>query len=195
MPRQTGVTSSTPFNLLVDAGAVYVNYGETDERLLGATRGGNTFRVNQDFRMMDADGVPGAINAMTRIINVEVILTARMLELSAENLLLAFPGATNTAAPIVPPATASVHQSIRRARNIQAADFLKNVAIVGTIQGKAEPIVCIVYNAMQSDNVELGTSDDDESVIELNFRGHFDLSNLDLEPWEIRYPSEADPTP
>jgi hypothetical protein len=145
--------------------------------------------------MMDADGVPGAINAMTRIINVEVILTARMLELSAENLLLAFPGATNTAAPIVPPATASVHQSIRRARNIQAADFLKNVAIVGTIQGKAEPIVCIVYNAMQSDNVELGTSDDDESVIELNFRGHFDLSNLDLEPWEIRYPSEADPTP
>src|SRR4051812_22507822 len=136
MARQTGVSASTPFNLLVDAGAVYINYGELNERLLGATRGGNTFRVNQDFRSIEADGIPGAINAMTRIINVEVMMTARMLELSAENLLLAFPGATNTPAAIVPPATESVHQSIRRARNIQASDFMTNVALVGTIQGK-----------------------------------------------------------
>src|SRR3954469_23221823 len=97
MARLTGVTTSTPVNIMVDAGVVYLNYGEaTDERMLGATRGGATFTVNQEFRSVEVDGTPGAIDGMTRIINLEVILTARMLELSDENLILAFPGATST---------------------------------------------------------------------------------------------------
>lgn len=192
MARLTGVSVTTPVNILVDAGVVYLNYGEaTDERMLGATRGGATFAVTQEFRQVEVDGVPGPINAMSRIINVEVVLTARMLELSPENLIIAFPGATQTDWEAQPPAVppAPTHQSIRRARNILSTDFLKNVAIVGTVQGKADPIVCICYNAIQADNMELSTADDDESVLELNFHGHFDLTDLDNEPWEIRYPT------
>jgi hypothetical protein len=191
MARVTGVSTTTPFNIVVDAGVVYLNYGvATDERMLGATRGGATFTVTQEFRSVEVDGVPGPIIGLTRIINLEVEIVARMLELSPENLLIAFPGATQEDYIPTPPGTGTAtHQSIRRARNIQASDFLANVAIVGTVQGKADPIVCIIYNAMVSDNVELSTADDDESVLELHFHGHFDVSDLDNEPWEIRYPT------
>src|SRR5215831_1244858 len=97
MARLTGVSSTTPFNIVVDAGCVYINYGDVaNERMLGATRGGATFTVTQEFRSVEVDGVPGPIIGLTRIINLEVVLTARMLELSPENLLVAFPGAAMT---------------------------------------------------------------------------------------------------
>lgn len=189
MSRLTGVSTSTPTNILVDAGVVYVNYGEaTDERMLGATRGGATFTVNQEFRSVQVDGVPGPIDSLTRIINLEVILTARMLELSTENLLMAFPGADAIDYVATPPVTPADQKTIRRANNVRASDFLSNVAIVGTIQGKDTPIVIIVYNALMADNFALSTVDDDEAVVELNFRGHFSTTDLDNEPWEIRYP-------
>ena len=37
MARYHGVTTETVKRLFVDAGAVYLNYDETDERLLGAS--------------------------------------------------------------------------------------------------------------------------------------------------------------
>jgi hypothetical protein len=192
MARLTGVSTSTPTNILVDAGCVYMNYGDaTSERMLGATRGGATFTVNQEFRSVEVDGVPGAIDALTRIINLEVILTARMLELSAENLLIAFPGADSVDYVATPPVVPADTKQIRRSSNVRASDFLTNVAIVGTIQGKDVPIVIIVYNALMSDNFALSTVDDDEAVVELNFRGHFSVDDLDNEPWEIRYPIDT----
>lgn len=193
--RHTGVSASTPFNLLVDAGAVYLNYGEVSEKLLGATRGGNVFRVNQTFRSVPVDGTIGAVNAMTRIINVEATMTVHLLELSAANLKLAFPGAVSSPAPVLLPAIVSVHTLIRRSRNIIAADFLKNVALVGTIAGKVAPVICMLYNALQTDNIQMSTSDDSETVTDLIFKGHFDLTNLAIEPWSVWYPSEIDPVP
>ena len=191
--RHTGVSASTPFNLLVDAGAVYINYGEVSERLLGATRGGNVFRVNQTFRSVPVDGTIGAVNAMTRIINVEATMTVHLLELSAANLMLAFPGAVSVAAPIILPAIVSAHTLIRRSRNVIAADFMKNIALVGTIAGKLAPVICMLYNALQTDNIQMSTSDDSETVTDLIFKGHFDLAALDKEPWGVWYPSEVDP--
>ncbi|GAH66384.1 unnamed protein product, partial [marine sediment metagenome] len=46
MNVRSGITGSTPENIFIDAGAVYFNYGLSDERLLGATRGGNEFNTN-----------------------------------------------------------------------------------------------------------------------------------------------------
>ena len=59
MARYHGVTTETVKRLFVDAGAVYVNYDEPDERLLGATRGGNTFTIEQESGKSKLT-VPGA---------------------------------------------------------------------------------------------------------------------------------------
>lgn len=188
MARKTGVTSTTPVNIILDGGVVYANYGEAEERMIGATRGGNTFMVTQEFRNMDADGVPGPISAMSRIINVECTLEVNMLEYSVANLLLAFPGA---AATDYPATVGKTHDSIRRSANVSAADFLTNIALVGTVQGNTEDVIFILYNAMQQDNFSMQLQDDDEGVTKLTFHGHFDVDDLDNEPWEIRYPVAA----
>jgi hypothetical protein len=186
MPRYTGVSSSTPVNLVVDAGAVYFNYGTASQRLLGATRGGNTFVVTQEFRVIEADGVPGAISDMIRIINVDPTMEVNMLEFSKENLLVAFPGAELTD---YPNAQAKTHDEISRVNNVSASDFLENIALVGTVQGKTEPIICLLYNVLQRDNMSMQRQDDDESVVTLTFHGHFDVTDLETEPWKILYPA------
>lgn len=186
MARRTGVTSATPVNVIVDAGAVYANYGLGSERLLGATRGGNTFTVTQEFRNIEADGVPGVINAMTRIINVDITMEINLLEYSPENLLLMFPGAEATDYPDTGTKT---HTSIRRNRNIEASDFLENIALIGTVQGKGTPVIYLLYNPLQTDNVAMQMQDDDEAVTKLTFQAHFDVDDLDTEPWEVRYPA------
>ena len=40
-----GYSATTPQNLMIDAGAIYKNYGLVGEVLLGATSGGNEFVV------------------------------------------------------------------------------------------------------------------------------------------------------
>lgn len=93
MKVRSGVTSKTPENVFIDAGAVYFNYGLADERLLGATRGGNEFNTNRVSKNIEADGIKGAVKGMKRITEVNPQITVNMLELSIDNLVKAIAGA------------------------------------------------------------------------------------------------------
>lgn len=57
-PYQThGITTKTVQNMLLDSGAVYINYGETTgERIIGATSGGNSFVVEREIKEIEVDG-------------------------------------------------------------------------------------------------------------------------------------------
>ena len=56
MARKYGITENTYKKLIVDSGAVYLNYGEAGETLLGATRGGNTFTIETEYRDISSKG-------------------------------------------------------------------------------------------------------------------------------------------
>lgn len=187
-PGAQGLRTETVDYFIVDAGAVYINYELPTERLLGATRGGNSFAIEQDVREIEMDGAPGPVKGARRIIEVRPRLTTNLLEISRENLLMAIPGATSTA---YPDATAATHDSITRTRNIVGTDYIENVALVGTVSGSDEPIIIIVSNALNDENFEIGTEDRDETVLEVQFTGHFDPADMATEPWEIRYPRNA----
>jgi hypothetical protein len=105
--------------------------------------------------------------------------------MTSENFKLALAGTESTA---YPDATASTHDSLTRTRDIIDADYITNLALVGRISGSNENIICICKNALADGNLELGAEDKEESVLELEFTGHFDPEKLDEEPWEIRYP-------
>lgn len=184
-PDATGITTETAQSLMVDAGAVWLNYGLTDERMLGATRGGSSFVVEQDVREPAIDGSPGPLRGTRRVVEVRPRLTVNLLELTRENIMLALVGSTAAA---VPDTTATTHQEIRRSRNIIDADYVENIALVGTIQGTDNPIIIMLENAINDQNFELGTEDREESVLEVQFTGHFDPANMAQEPWLIRYP-------
>jgi len=96
--QKSGVTTDSADRLLIDAGAIYINYKDADSpgTLLGATRGGNVVEINRTIRDMQPDGSRGKVKGFRRIESVDAKITARMLELTAEGLKRALAGAGYT---------------------------------------------------------------------------------------------------
>ena len=97
MTIKTGLNANTPDRIFVDAGAVYINYGLSDERLLGATRGGNEFNLNRVLRDVEVDGVKGSTKGLRRVTEVRPQITCNLIELSLDNFLKAIAGAEQDA--------------------------------------------------------------------------------------------------
>jgi len=179
--RKHGITESTYKNFIIDSGAVYKNYGEASQVLLGATRGGNTFNIATEYREMEVDGARGPVVSSRRITRVDVKLTANFVEIDDAILELALTGATNT--------NNTTYKTITRAIQIATSDYLTNVAIVGESSGSSSvPVVCILKNPIADGGFEMSFADKDETVVSVEFSGHFSLTDLDTEPYEIRIP-------
>lgn len=256
-----GVTADTIRNIVIDAGAVYINYGIGGERLLGATEGGNVFRIEREVREIEVDGVKGKTMGLRRIITENASIIANMKEMSPENLVAALAGSdsaewttatmyaeylgdgldastetfTFDEEPIIGsekfyidgvPAdwtrgvdytivgttfetlendtltigqeltttyqydtgAAATHDVIISDGEIELSDYLDNVAIVGTVTGSSDPVVCLIKNALGDEGLEMNFTDQDEVITELTFSAHYDPADLTLPIYEIRYP-------
>lgn len=96
MGVRSGITAKTPERIFIDAGAVYLNYGVSGQRLLGATRGGNEFNPNRVIKNIEADGIKGSVKGMKRVTEVNPQITANLLELTVDNLIAAIAGANRS---------------------------------------------------------------------------------------------------
>lgn len=96
MTVKTGISKETPDRIIIDAGAVYLDYGLATQRLLGATRGGNEFNLNRTSKNIEIDGLKGAVKGLKRIVEVNPQITANLLELSVDNLIAAIGGANQS---------------------------------------------------------------------------------------------------
>jgi len=171
-------------NLLVDAGAVYLNYGEEDERLLGATQGGASFNVEQEVREIEVDGARGPIKGGRRVVEEHARITVNLMEMTPENLEIALFGAE--ASDNGSDGGKKVTRSISTPGD---SAYFKNIALVGDIAGSSEPAIFLIKNAMADGNFELTTEDQDEAAVEVQFTAHFDPEALHESPWEIRMPA------
>ena len=187
LSRKHGITTDSYKKLTIDTGAVYKNYGIGGESLLGATRGGNSFTIETEYRDMEMDGAKGKVKGGRRITGVSASITANFVEMSAALFDLIMTGSDTANFPVAP--AAKTHDSITRALQIEDGDFATNIAIVGEVSnGLATPIVVLISNAICDGNMEMGFNDDDEAVIPVTFSAHFLPSAMDTEPWEIRWP-------
>lgn len=189
--KSAGVSSASVQNFIIDAGAVYVNLGEPEERLLGATRGGSSFEIEQDIKLIEIDGVRGASMGARRVIESNARIVANLLEITTANLLLAIAGSDATTwidNSIEPLPVVATHDQIRRTRNISDLDFITNIAIVGRVSGSDENIICIIYNALSDEGFALGLEDREEGVLEVTFTAHYSLDDVDTEPWAVMFP-------
>jgi hypothetical protein len=183
MARKTGVTRQTAKRLILDAGAIYLNWGLPDERLLGATEGGATFTIEQEIREPEIDGLPGPLAGTRRVTSVHPRITARLLEQTTRNILIEIAGSESTVSGD------EAHDIItREGWTIPESAHLANVAIVGTVSGSEAPIVCLIKNALVDGAVELNFADESEAGPEVQFTGHFTVDDLQSEPWEIHNP-------
>lgn len=181
----TGVTENTWQNLILDTGVVYVNYGGANERILGATNGGVSFGWQAfNTRQPEIDGLLGPIKGATRIIEAVPQISVNLVEWSLENLQMGFPGYTATQSGT---GLERVTVLTRNTRLIPEADYLDNVAVVGTLSS-GEDVVALVKNALVIGGISIPMNPDSESTVEMIFVGHYDSATPNDEPWEIRYP-------
>lgn len=178
--RRTGVSANSHKNFVIDAAAVYVNYDESDERLIGATQDGVTFTIEQTVREPEIDGAKGPIKGTRRIIRSVCRAMFSPKEWTDANFLAFLAGSTDTDDGGTTVITRSAYE----------LSELTNIAFVGTKQGSTDPIVLIIKNALaDQESFEMAMEDDGEASPEIQVTGHYDPAAMDEEPWEIRNPS------
>jgi PKD repeat protein len=166
-------------SFVMDAGAVYLNYGEKNQMLLGATEGGNLFGIDQDFRHMTFDTMKNSeLAGSHRLTNSIPKIIANFIEINYRLLNIAMPGSDIT----FNSGSVTIKRAIRKLLN---NDYVKNIAIVAEHGGTGCYIVFRILNAVTVENIEIPFEDSNESVIEVTFTGCFSESNYDDEPWQI----------
>ena len=193
----SGVTSTTPTKLQLDAGAFLKNYDPTQDtwatakasKLLGATAGGGNFGAVPTIRRIEVDGVKGATKGFQTIDEWVVTMTVNMKELDADILKLAL--ATGTATDTKSPSsvTSNNYKKITANNQISTGDYINNITWVGTLSGSALPIIIVLKNALCTNGLSISPADKAEGVVTLTFTGHYDPSALDTVPFEIYYPT------
>ena len=188
----TGLTSSTPEKLLLDAGAFYKNYDFTktyDKQaagsLIGATAGGGSFSAVPQVRKIEVDGGKTNVKQLEVIDGWVVTMTANVKEVTATTLELALGAFNETDAT---EAGITGCKRIVGKENFESTDYAENLTWIGKLSGSEKPVIVSIKNALCLNGLSLTMADKSEAVIPVTVTGHYDLSDLDTPPFEIIYP-------
>lgn len=194
----SGFTKETPEHLLLDAGAFFKNFtyepGATDNdtyeeavlagKLIGATKGGGEFSAVPTVRQIEVDGVKGRAKGLEKIDAWDVYLKATILETTEEAIMASLCAAT------VDTEMDEKYDVIKGKSDIEIDDYIDNVTWVGKLSGSEEPVIIMVYNALNTDGLKITVQDKSEATIPATFYGHYDADKLDEPPFTIFYPKK-----
>lgn len=181
MARQHGVTTNTSSRLVLDSGALYLDYDEGGQALIGATRGGATFTIEQEIREIEIDGALGPIKNLRRITRSVPKLSCTLLEMTLAQFKRMLPASASSV-------SGSFDVITRITNALAAGTYLTNVAIVAEMASLTNPMVVKVKNALFTGPFALTTTDQDEGTLPVEAEGHYLDTDLDTEPWEIKFP-------
>lgn len=160
----------------IDEGIVVINYGETNEKVLGPTRGGAEFTATPSIRDIEFDGRKGKSKGLQVKDGEDVSLKISTLCCSLENLKLAIPGATINSSTLTPGAFGVIASS----------NYLTNVAVVTKMLDGTFTIIK-VNNAMHEGALSYKGVSKNENEHSLEFLGHYDPTSASEECcWEIQ---------
>lgn len=77
-----------------------------------------------------------------------------------------------------------------RTAQIVTANYFENITLVAQVSGKDQPVICGITNAIADSDFDMETEDEAEAIIQIRFVGTYEPSELDSEPWFIRFPRE-----
>lgn len=150
----------------IDEGVVVINYGETNEKVLGPTRGGAEFTVTPSIRDIEFDGRKGKTKGMQVKDGEDVSLKISTLCCSLDNLKLAIPGATVSNNSLTP----------GNFGVIAVANYLANVAVITKMIDGTYTILKVT-NAMHEGAFTYKGVSKSENEHSLEFLGHYDATS------------------
>ena len=194
--KKTGYTSTTAKNYVINAATVYtgVTYDELTGftgTLHGATSGGVTLTIEQNYRDIEVDGTSHTKVKGNKVMeSATAMVVTNIKEITAETIRKSLNGKLETADEADAP---TGYKVITTKRYIEDADYTNNMAVVGTLSGTNEPVIAILDNVLCTSGLELGTEDNNEAVIEQTYEAHASVEQLlaDEFPWRILYPTVA----
>lgn len=178
MPNLTSLTTEQIEKIQIDEGVIYLDYGETSERVLAPTRGGGEFGATVTIRDIDFDGKVGKTAEMQVIEEQAASLKVTSLCMSQSELALAIPGCRVTgsgSAAVIKNPVAGV---------IPAAAYLKNVTMFAkTIGGEFKKIT--IYNPMNEAGLNVKAVQKAEGELALEFIAHYGKADLNGDLWKV----------
>ncbi|MDY7044430.1 hypothetical protein RVS70_09455 [Virgibacillus sp. M23] len=192
--RKTGYTNKTSERYIINAATIYTGVayvpgeGFTGD-LHGATSGGVTLTIEQEYRDVEVDGTGHVKVKGNKVLeSATATATANMKEITAETIRRSLNGSIEDAKPEEAP---EGYKIIKSKRYLEDSDYLENIAVVGRLTGTDKPVIAILDNALCTSGLELGTEDNGEAVIEQVYEAHAtdDQLNADEMPWRIYFPN------
>lgn len=197
--KRTGYSANTPKHYLINAGAIYKNLewnatggeggkGQWEGELLGATAGGNKVTIEQNYRVIEIDGVFTPAVGQKILESQTAKLETNVKELTAENIRLSINGKIADSDGVDAP---TGYKVISGKAKLENTDYIKNLGIVGTMSGTDDPIIIIIDNALCTSGLDFETKDNDEAVISMTFEAHANEGQVDdlILPCRIYFPN------
>lgn len=165
-------------SFILDAGVVFVNYGQKNEQVLGVTEGGNHFGIVNEYRSMPFDGVRGEMVGAHRIVGSipKIISNFESVNFSLlKDMLTGAEISFNSG-------SVEIMRAIQRFLDDK---YIHNIAIVAEHGTTGCYMVFKILNTISIESIEIPFEDSSESVIQCTFAGCFHPEDLDNEPWQI----------
>lgn len=192
MSKYSGLTADTAKHLQLDAGCFIKNYdvSKTYEQqkanIIGATAGGGSFSAVPTIRQIEVDGKKGAVKGFEALDEWVVTLNANVKELTVDSLKLALATGRSDAA-----SNPTGYTKITASNEIEATDYVDNIAWVGRLSGSQTPVIIVIYNALATNGLNLTFADKAEAVAAVTLTGHYTIEDLETPPFAIYYPNVA----
>lgn len=196
----TGIREATFEKLQLDAGAFFVNVDisqatdaqslktllaselETEENLLGATRGSGSFECTPKLRTIEANGMRDPFIGSTRNDGWSVFMSGSLLEVTPENFKRVMMSAEVEGEGAV--------KTLTLRTPIKNEDYIPSVLWVGdTSKGF---VVIEIKNALNTTGATFTFTDRNENVLPFRFQAHADdLHDMDYAPCRVIFFDEA----
>lgn len=185
---RTGVTASTPENILFGAGTIHKNVTYTtgsgwnfESTIIGATQGGSKLSVVPEFRDVEADGAWVLVKGLKVKVGESGSMEVNFLEINKDIMKHAIIGEDGTSED-------NQYTMIQTKADLEDGDYYDNVAFVGKTLDNRN-IIVIMDNVLVTSGFESEGKNKEEGVGKYTFTCHADISgDLQKLPIKIYYP-------
>lgn len=186
---KTGVSKTTPENVLLGAGTIHKNLtwdssGKTwTGDIIGATSGGNSVEIKGEIIDIELDGALVKTKGLAVLQGGTATMEVNFAEISPEILQMAILGEIGES-------DAAGYSMVQPKANIEEGDYISNFAFVGKTANGKKDIVVIFENALCTSGVKIEGKAKENSVLALTMEAYADIEgDLDTIPVKIYYPS------
>ena len=161
----------------IDEGVVVKNLGESDQAVIGPTRGGAELTITPSIRDIEYDGRKGATKGAEVKDGEDAVLKITTICCSQENLALALAGAavgTGTDKKITPSAFGVIPNTA----------YLKNIAVITKMLDGTFKILK-VFNPLHKGAFTFKTAPKAENEHNIEFTAHYDILDDTVNLYEI----------